>query len=431
MSAARPLVPDTDHEASLAFLDALFPGREFAVRLWNGDTLPPPCGRPALFTMVLKHPGALRRMFSSPTDLSLGEAYIYDDYDIEGDIASAVAVGKALTTAPRSAGERLRLFALLKRLPSGGPRYDRRRPGLRGKVHSIDRDRSAIRYHYDVSNDFYKLFLDSCMIYSGGRFTRPDEDLDSAQRAKLDRICRLLDLRPGDRFLDIGCGWGGLILYAAEHFGVDALGITLSARQAELARRRVRKAGLNDRCRIEICDYRELNTPESFAKISSVGMVEHVGARLLPAYFEAIGRLLRPGGLFFNSGITRHVDEPAHRKGSFTATYVFPDGELETTHETVAAAENAGLEMCWAENGREDYAVTLRHWVRRLEDNADEARRLTDDVTYRIWRLYMAGSAVRFTTGELNLLVMLLRKPASAPCQNPDATRISSSYTED
>jgi cyclopropane-fatty-acyl-phospholipid synthase len=342
----------------------------------------------------------------------LGEAYIFGDYDVEGDMESAVAFGLGLMSQRRSAGERLHLHSLLSRLPRSNRHYQDLAANLKGAVHSKTRDRAAIHYHYDISNDFYQLFLDSRMMYSGGYFDRSDEDLDAAQEHKLERICRSLELQPGERLLDIGSGWGGLIIYAAQKFGVEALGITLSHEQAELARERVRRAGLESRCSVEICDYRDVGRHHAFEKISSIGMVEHVGARELPRYFADVHRLLAPGGIFLNSGIGRPVTEPAQRRDSFVETYVFPDGELETISETLRAAEDAGFEVSSVENLGEHYAQTLRHWVRRLEDHADTARQLVGEVTYRIWRLYMAGSAARFTNGGLHLFQTVLRKTA-------------------
>jgi cyclopropane-fatty-acyl-phospholipid synthase len=256
------------------------------------------------------------------------------------------------------------------------------------------------------------LFLDSRMIYSTACFARPEDDLDTAQLQKLEKICRTLQLQAGERFLDIGCGWGGLIVHAAQNFGVRALGITLSEKQAQMARERIRAAGLDDRCRVEICDYRDLKETAGFDKIASDGMVEHVGAKQLPEYFGRVWRLLRPGGKFLNCGISRPVNEPAHRAASFTDAYVFPDGELEPIHEMLRAAEMTGFEVCSTENLREHYGLTLRHWVHRLESHADEARRVTDDVTYRVWRLYMAGSAERFMAGKLHVFQTLLVKTA-------------------
>jgi cyclopropane-fatty-acyl-phospholipid synthase len=307
----------------------------------------------------------------------------------------------------------MKLSARDSRPPQAG-----RAAKLGGTLHSRERDRRAVRYHYDVSNEFYQLFLGTKMIYSEAYFGSPEDDLGSAETQQLERICRALRLQKGERLLDIGCGWGGLMIYAAQNFGVETLGVTLSERQAELAGQRIREAGLAERCRVEIRDYRDLDEQESFDKIASVGMVEHVGAAQQPDYFARAWKYLRPGGAFFLSGISRLFSVPAKRSDSFIEAYVFPDGELAPIHETLRAAEKAGFEVRSCEGMREHYGLTLRHWVRRLESHAEEARRLTDEATYRVWRIYMAGSAARFMAGAQNVhqtLLVKLGKGAKSP----------------
>ncbi|HET9918535.1 MAG TPA: cyclopropane-fatty-acyl-phospholipid synthase family protein, partial [Ktedonobacteraceae bacterium] len=249
------------------------------------------------------------------------------------------------------------------------------------------------------------------MVYSCAYFATPDDDLDTAQQRKLDYLCRKLRLQPGERLLDIGCGWGGLVIYAAQHYGVEAYGITLSQPQAELAQQRIREAGLTDRCRVEMRDYREVQEREAFAKIVSVGMFEHVGEALLSTYFQQAWQLLQPGGVFLNHGIASNGTQRAQTETSFNQKYVFPDGELVPISTTLRVAELSGFEVRDVESLREHYALTLRHWVRRLEAHAQEARRATDDVTYRIWRLYISGSIYAFLTGRANIYQTLLAKP--------------------
>jgi cyclopropane-fatty-acyl-phospholipid synthase len=342
---------------------------------------------------VLKHPGALRKMFTAPSELALGEAFIYDDFDIEGSIEAAFDPADYLLARERSVPEHLHLGRLLLRLPdemrvSSG----RSAPELQGAVHSRRRDRQAVSYHYNVSNDFYALWLDSRLVYSCGYFKSPQDDLELAQEQKLEYICRKLRLRRGDRLLDLGCGWGGLMQYAAAHYGVEAFGVTLSVPHAELARERFRQAGVSDQCRVEVSDYRDLDLSHQYDKIVSVGMFEHVGEALLPEYFGQAWALLRPGGVFLNHGIA--ASATFKRKGpSFADKYVFPDGELAPIHTTLSTAEARGFEVRDVESLREHYMLTLRHWVRRLEAKHEEARKITDDITYRVWRLYMAGSA--------------------------------------
>lgn len=386
--------------------------RDFAVRLWDGTILGEEPGEPRRFTLALKHPGALRALALSPSELSLGEAYLYDDFDIEGDIGSAVTLADHLVRPRHSLSARLRLARRLLALPSRArPRARRPSDRLRGVRHSRSRDRGAVTYHYDVSNAFYSLWLDRRMVYSCAYFTSPGEDLDSAQERKLEYLCRKMRLRQGERLLDIGCGWGGLVLHAALRHGVEAAGITLSRPQAEFANERIRTAGKANRCRVDVLDYRDIDGPESFDKLVSVGMFEHVGESRLAEYFERAFRLLRPGGLFLNHGIACNPAFPPVAGPSFSDHYVFPDGELVPLSVTLRAAETAGFEVRDVESLREHYVLTLECWVRRLEARRDEAIRAVGEMTYRLWRLYMAGAAHRFRTGRNNVYQALLVKP--------------------
>lgn len=406
--------PSTTIQTSLALIEELlrpFQTRAFEIRLWEGTRIAATPGEHTRFTLLIKHPSALRQMFSVPTERSLGEAYIFNYCDVEGDIEAAVRWGRNLMKLRRKLQSRLHMWALLQRLPYSDPGREPRMAVLTGRLHSKERDHRAIQYHYNVSSDFFALFLDSAMNYSGAFFSSPNDDLETAQLHKMRRICAALRLQPGDRFLDIGCGWGGLMVYAAQHFGVDALGITLSERQAEVARQRIRAAGLEDRCRVEVRDYRDLDRSLPFDKIASVGMVEHVGSRHLSEYFKSTWSLLSPSGAFLNRGIGRPVGSAPGALDSFTDAYVFPDGELETVEELLTAAEEAGFEVRSTENLGEHYAMTLRHWVHRLENHMEEARRFADEVTYRVWRLYMAGSAEQFSSGRLHLYESLFVKP--------------------
>ena len=409
---AKSLLRETSLPVCAEFFDALlkdYPKRDFQVRLWNGSAWGAEV-QPR-FTLVIRHPEALRAMFSSPSELTLGEAYIHDDFDIEGDIEASFGLADHLLSQERRLWQSSDLDERLQRLPKS----DRPRSGLHpiefgGKAHSRDRDRQAISYHYDLPAEFYALWLDARMVYSCAYFATPDGDLDSAQVRKLDYVCRKLRLCPGERLLDIGCGWGALIMHAAAHYGVEAVGITLSVPQAEVARERLREAGLNDRCRVEVSDYRDIEHGRQYDKIVSVGMFEHVGESLLPEYFHRALDLLRPGGVFLNHGIA-HSATYRRRGPSFIDRYVFPDGDLVPMSTSLRAAELSGFEVRDVESLREHYALTLHHWLRRLESRADEARRITSDTTYRIWRLYMAGAAHGFQSGRLNVYQTLLAKP--------------------
>ncbi|HTX90038.1 MAG TPA: cyclopropane-fatty-acyl-phospholipid synthase family protein [Anaerolineales bacterium] len=388
--------------------------RRVHVRLWDGSYWPDAASRAV--TLVLKHPGALRAMFLPGTEVGLGEAYIYDDFDIEGDIEQLFSISDALMAASSGLATRLRLGRALMQLPDRkgrGPHASRRGPArLTGKVHSIERDRQAVTYHYNVSNDFYALWLDRNMVYSCAYFHSPADSLDAAQEQKLEHICRKLRLRPGERLLDIGCGWGGLAIYAARNFSADVTGITLSQPQADLANARIREAGLAERCRVLVRDYRELDELEAYDALVSVGMFEHVGAAMLPAYFDQARRLLRPGGVFLNHGIAigKEVEGPS-AETSFSQAYVFPDGELEPIHVTLQAAEGSGFEVRDIESLREHYALTLRQWINRLEAHHTESLAFVDEPIYRTWRLYMSASAYGFSDGRLTVYQTLLAKP--------------------
>ncbi len=432
MSASIPSTPSTSDKAVVAtraLIDQFFGRfghRDFAVRLWNGEILP--AETTSSFTLTLNHPGALRCMFQLPLELSLGEAYIYGDFDIEGDIFAAVSWMDAFSRSPFSRKDYWRLLRQIRALPVDcSRRYHGRGPArLAGRRHSRARDRAAITYHYDVGNDFYSLWLDRRMTYSCAYFVTGEEDLDAAQELKYEHICRKLRLQPGERLLDIGCGWGGLVIYAAQQYGVQAVGVTLSEKQSAHASQRIADAGLQGRAEVRLQDYRDL-ADESFDKIVSIGMFEHVGRDHLPEYFAHTYRLLKPGALFLNHGISRRPRREARGlrallerrvlgTNAFIQRYVFPDGELVPVSEVNLLAEEAGFEVRDVENLREHYALTLRHWVRRLEARWEEAIQASDEVTARIWRLYMAASAYGFDIGNINVNQTLLLK--AVPCQH-------------
>jgi len=397
----------------LQFLLADYHPRDFAVRFWDGSCWEAEPGQPTRYTLVLNHPGAVRAMFWPPNGLTLGEAYIYDDIDIEGDLEPFWQIGIHLRDRPWTILRRLQFLKRVLQLPpsrrprAGGPG----RAKLQGTRHSPQRDRQAVSFHYNASNDFYSLWLDQRMVYSCGYFAKAEDSIDTAQEQKLDHICRKLRLGSSDRLLDIGCGWGALALHAARHYGAEVLGVTLSQRQFELANQRIRQAGLADRCRVECRDYRDLKDTGGFDKIASIGMLEHVGESKLSGYFRHAWNLLKPGGVFLSHGIARNPNHQLPKGPTFFDRYVFPDGELTSIHKNLGFAEQAGFEVRDVESLREHYLLTLRNWVRRLTENAEEARRLTDEVTCRIWRLYMSISALGFRLGIVNVYQALLLKP--------------------
>lgn len=394
-------------------LDRLFgSGRSFTVRLWNGDSLP--ADGSSKFTLVLSHAGSLRRVLLPPSDLSMGEAFARGDFDVEGNLESAVET-VVQAASNRSARDWMSVgiwsLALPRTMANG---MTPARAQLRGRKHSLDRDHSAVRHHYDAGNDFYALWLDRRMVYSCAYFPTGTEDLDAAQEAKLEHICRKLRLQPGERLLDIGCGWGGLVIYAAERYGVRTLGVTLSEPQARYAQEQIAARGLSERAEVRVCDYREVSEPP-FDKLVSVGMFEHVGRSRLPEYFRQAWKLLRPEGLFLNHGIAARVTARLRKRIasrlSFTQAHIFPDGELQPLSETLSAAEDVGFEVRDVENLREHYARTLRLWLQNLEREKDRAVTLVGEGRYRIWRLFLASSAQGFAAGRTEVCQSLLAKP--------------------
>jgi cyclopropane-fatty-acyl-phospholipid synthase len=279
-------------------------------------------------------------------------------------------------------------------------------------MHSRSRDRDSIAYHYDQPMEFYRPWLGSTLVYSCAYFHHDTDSLDTAQVQKLDHICRKLRLRPGQRFLDIGCGWGSLILHAAAEYGVDAQGITLSQVQKQVAGQRIAERSLHASCSARLQDYRDLDASlETWDRIASVGMSEHVGLKNLHAYFSIAYRRLRPGGVLLNHAIARSAQSAPRGNDSFIAKYVFPDGALTTLTETIQAAESAGFEVRDVENLREHYARTLRCWVRGLRASESSVRRHVPEETYRIWLLYMAGCSAAFRRGDIGVYQVLLSRP--------------------
>lgn len=392
--------------------------QEFGVAFWEGTRLP------ALgterFVLCINHVGALRTAFSPPVDLNAGRAFAAGILDVDGDVEHAVDVllkaGSGISL-PRSVA----LLRALRRLPKCElPRL--REARLHGRVHSRERDRLAIGFHYDQPIEFYRTFLDKDMVYSCAYWDGVDT-LDAAQSAKLDYTLDKLRLKAGERLLDIGCGWGALVVRAAERYGAHVLGITLSQMQYEEAQRRIAAALVGNRARVEVRDYRELRG-ERFDKIVSVGMFEHVGRARLPEYFRAAYDALRPGGLFLNHGISDQSDgRRGGRASGFMERFVFPDGELVAVSDALRIAERCGFEVRDVESLREHYARTLRAWVAGLEAHRDAAVAVGGEEGYRTWRLYMAGSAQGFASGRLGIFQSLLAKPADGRVDLPPTRR--------
>jgi cyclopropane-fatty-acyl-phospholipid synthase len=425
VSASPRLTASDDAGAAVRILRILLRGIDAAAfRIGSGPVHRVGSGEPA-FTLVLRDPSALRRLLLGADSLSLADAYIHDRIDFEGDFFAALALKnhfRALRPSLRDRASLLREALRLPRTTAGAGTADASVDGRNAfrHRHSRNSDRQAIAFHYDASNRFYGLWLDRQMVYSCGYFESPDDAIDRAQASKLDHICRKLRLSPGERFLDIGCGWGALVCWSARHYGVRAHGITLSRQQLAFARERIAAEGLQDLVSVELCDYRDLQGEAVYDKVASVGMFEHVGLAKLPTYHATVHRVLRPGGLFLNHGITR--DEEGWRRTpetEFINRYIFPDAEIDLVGNVQRGMELGGFEIHDVEGLRMHYGLTLRHWVRRLEAAREQAVQEVGEVRYRLWRLYMAACALQFEDGAMRIYQILASRAASGPAPVP------------
>ena len=386
------------------------PERPFAIEFWDGGrvaaTVP---GSPTFF---VRSPSAIGHALRAPGPLGLGRAYVEGSLETD-EMDAAFLVVDDWVPPPISTSDRARLLAALAvaALPGGVPRRPETELLLPGALHSPERDAQAIRYHYDVGNEFFALFLDESMTYSCAVFSRGAQTLAEAQRAKLDLIAQKLELRAGQRVLDIGCGWGSFAIHAAREYGVSVTGITLSPSQAELARRLVEQAGVADRVEIRIADYRELGG-ERYDAIASIGMAEHVGESQIDRYARAIADALRPGGLVLNHAISLMRPEEDPLADKFTMRYVFPDGEPLLLSRVQLAFERAGFRTEHIEGFMTDYAITLRHWHDRLDEHLVEAERLAGAQRLRIWRLYLRAARHGFDVGYTSVYQLKARRPA-------------------
>jgi len=377
------------------------------VRGWDGSEAGPP-GAPVL---VVNDRRAIRRMLWQPNELGMGRAYVAGELDVEGDLYDALtrmqqALPEGFPSRSLTVADKRDILRLVLRLGAVGrpPKPPPEEVRLSGPKHSRSRDRAAVSHHYDVGNDFYRLVLGGSLVYSCAYWAgagTPGYGLDDAQRDKVDLVCRKLGLQPGMRLLDVGCGWGTTLLHAAHRYGVLGVGITLSTEQAELARKRVAEAGLSDRIDIRLQDYRDVDDGP-FDAISSIGMAEHVGESRFRDYATHLRQLLRGGGRLLNHQIARR-EGPEGSGPSFISAYVFPDGELLPVGRTVTLIEQAGFEVRDLESLREHYALTLRAWVDNIERNWDRAVELTSPARARVWRLFMAASALSFEAARISV----------------------------
>ena len=424
---------DSGVRATVDVLDMVFGSpaeRNFDIRLWDGSVREGLIEPRADFSLHIRRRGAMRRMLLPPSELSIVESFISNDIEIDGNVESAMGLGDSASNRIQSFAGILRLIPKVLALPRDDetPAVDESRYARSLRLltpRARKSTESEIQFHYDVGNDFYALWLDPSMLYTCAYYKKASDDLATAQINKLDHICRKLRLQPGDRLLDIGCGWGGLVMHAAENYGVSATGITLSAAQAIYAQARIAERGLSDRCRVQMMDFRDLPVNARFDKISSVGVTEHVPEKQQPAYFARAFRALEPGGLFLNhcevstraarrtNTLGEKIGRWLWKRDQFIDKYVFPDAKLVALGSIVRSAESVGFEVRDIESLREHYTMTLRAWLRGLERRRAEALRLVGERTYRVWRLYMSAAAYGFRTAGINIVQTLLSKPAA------------------
>tara|TARA_R110000772_G_scaffold227528_2_gene338293 strand:+ start:161 stop:1489 length:1329 start_codon:yes stop_codon:yes gene_type:complete len=377
-----------------------------AIRLWNNEIV---IGdKNAVCTLVFQQSYPLRELCLSRDMTSLVDAHLCGDVDGEGDLEALFSLVDYLQNKKLMLAERIRFFQLAARMPNNKPKNiaSASKTGAARDSNS----KHSIAHHYDIHNNFYRLFLDPEMVYSCAYFSTPEQSLTDAQRDKLDYICRKLRLLPGQKLLDIGCGWGGLAFWAAQNYGVEVHGITLSQEQYDYGVARAHALKLNDKVSFELRDYRELPADTHYDRIVSVGMFEHIGIDNFPTYFRIIRGLLEPGGIFLNHGITNDSGWQRTPITRFINEYIFPDGELARVSEVTTAMEKAGFEILDTEALRPHYAMTLRRWVSALEENSEKAANIAGEATYRLWRLYMAGSAFYFNQGATGIYQIVASK---------------------
>lgn len=368
--------------------------KNFSIEFWNGQKIN--LSDNPVFTIKFLDKQFFTDIMFHPNIFGFAEGFMSKKFDIEGDIFQALKLKDTISKAELSGKDKLNI---LKASSFGF------------NVHTKSKDKEFISHHYDVSNDFYKLFLGDTMMYSCAYFENENNTIDEAQKNKIEHICKKLRLKKGERLLDIGCGWGSMIIEACKNYGVHAVGVTISKEQFEYAKQRIKDEGIADLCEVRLLDYRDIEGEEVYDKVVSIGMFEHVGTKNLPVYFNKIKSLLKPNGIFLNHGITNRVDKQlSSNEGKFIQKYIFPGGELKNISYVLEQMEIAGFDIVDVECLRQHYYKTLKCWVENLKSNMNEAVKITNENLYRTWILYMAGCAINFQDDYISVYQVLLEK---------------------
>lgn len=383
--------------------------KNFNISFWNGQVIS--YTEKPDFVLKFNDKDIFRKIAASPTAMNFAKAFMDKTFDIEGNIFEAISLKNDLYKLEVSNKDKLTLLLKTASFPSIN-------------MHSKEKDKENIIHHYDISNDFYKLILEDSMVYSCAYFKNEKDDLSTAQENKLEHICKKLRLKPGEKLLDVGSGWGSMLIWAAKHYGVEAHGVTISEEQYKYTLQRIKKENLEDKCFVELKDYRDIKGEAIYDKIVSIGMFEHVGIKNLPTYFNILYRLLKENGLFLNHGITHASGIKVSKdEGEFIDKYIFPGGELHTISGVLSVMEDENYEVCDIECLREHYFKTLSHWVNNLLKNKEKAIKDTSETTYRTWLLYMAGCAINFEAGFISVYQVLLSKKGKQGGFNTPLTR--------
>lgn len=399
-----------DHEL-VSKIEEIFSktNKNFNMEFWNGENVV--YSEKPDFVLKFNDKETFKRLLMNPNSMTFAEAYMNKEFDIEGNIFLALQLKEELKNLEVSNKDKMALFLKTASIP-------------KLNMHTKEKDKENIEHHYDISNDFYKLFLGSSMVYSCAYFKEENQDITTAQENKLDHICKKLRLKSGEKLLDVGCGWGSMIIWASKHYGVEAHGVTISKEQYKYVSERIKHEGLEDKCFVELKDYRDIEGNEVYDKIVSIGMFEHVGTKNLPEYFKIMNRLLKSEGLFLNHGITKQENANiAKAEAEFIEKYIFPGGELNSISYVQHIVEQEEFEIFDVECLREHYYKTLSCWVKNLQANKDKAIKDASELIYRTWLLYMTGCALNFKEGSISVYQVLLGKQRKTPGFNIPLTR--------